>query len=58
MPDNKVVVPTLVAVAVLVAFAGTLGWLLDHPGTAILLVVTLGGGIALLIRRSRLRNRV
>ena len=58
MPDSKVIIPTLVAVAVLVALAGTLGWLLDHPRIAILLVATLGGGIALLIRRSRLRSRV
>lgn len=58
MPDIKVVMPALIVVAVLVVLAGMLGWLLDHPGTAILLVATLGGGLALLIRRSRMRSRV
>lgn len=58
MPDIKVIIPALIVVAVLVVLAGMLGWLLDHPGGAVLLVATLGGAIALLIRRSRLRSRV
>jgi hypothetical protein len=58
MPDIKLVIPVVIAVAVLVTFATGLDWLLVHPRTLIASVALIGGLIYLAARRSRARSRV
>lgn len=58
MPDTKVVIPVIIGVAILVAFASGLDWLIAHPRTLFVGVVLFGGLIFLATRRHNARNRV
>jgi hypothetical protein len=58
MPDMKLVWPALAGIAVLVLFAGSIGWLLDHPTVLIVGVLGIGGVGYLLARRKAARNSV
>jgi hypothetical protein len=54
MPDMKLVVPALWAIAMLVLVAGSVGWLLAHPFVIVLSVAAI---VALSYWRAA-RNRV
>lgn len=58
MPDKSVVVPAVIAIAVLVIIATGLDWLIAHMELALLAAFGVGGAIYLLRRRAALRNRV
>ncbi|HEY2032896.1 MAG TPA: hypothetical protein VGH02_04350 [Rhizomicrobium sp.] len=58
MPDIKLAIPALVAVAILVGLGVALGWILDNPGKTFLFLAMGGSAFGFVIRRSRQRNRV
>lgn len=58
MPDLKLAIPALGAIAALVLVATMIGFLLDHPAVLILGIVAVAGLIVFLARRSAARNRV
>ena len=58
MPDIKVVIPAVIAVAFLVFLAAGLDWIIAHPTVLIFGVIVIGGLIFLVARRSYHRNRV
>ena len=58
MPDMKLVIPALAGIAVLVLFAGSIGWLLDHPTVLVVAALIIGGGFYLFARWRAARNRV
>jgi hypothetical protein len=58
MPDTKLVIPALAGIAVLVLFAGSIGWLLDHPTVLVVAALVTGGGFYLFTRWRAARNRV
>ena len=58
MPDIKLVIPVVIAVAVLAAIGTGLDWLLAHPRTLIVSLALIGGLVFLAARRRHARNRV